>query len=61
MNFKDNISFSIAIDGGAASGKSTASKIIAKAFNLKLLTSGELYRYVAYKMIIDKKDRWEGF
>ena len=50
------IKFSIAIDGGAASGKSTASKIIAKKFNFKLLTSGELYRFVAFKMIKDKKN-----
>jgi len=55
MNFKKNFTFSIAIDGGAASGKSTGSKIISKTFNFKLLTSGELYRYVAYRIIKDKK------
>jgi len=48
--------FSIAIDGGAASGKSTASKIIAKHFNFKLLNSGRLYRFLAFKMIKDKKN-----
>ena len=47
MKFKKNFTFSIAIDGGAASGKSTGSKIIAKFFNFKLLISGELYRYIA--------------
>ena len=55
MKFKKNFTFSIAIDGGAASGKSTGSKIIAKFFNFKLLISGELYRYIAYKIIKDKK------
>ena len=48
--------FSIAIDGGAASGKSTASKIIAKHFNFKLLNSGKLYRFLAFRMIKDKKN-----
>jgi len=55
MSLKKNFKFSIAIDGGAASGKSTASKFIAKFFNFKLLISGELYRYMAYKLIKDKK------
>ena len=55
MKLNKNIIFSIAIDGGAASGKSTGSKIISKAFKFKLLTSGELYRYVAYRIIKDKK------
>ncbi len=52
---KNKKKFSIAIDGGAASGKSTGSKIIAKTFKFKLLTSGELYRFVAYKMLLNKK------
>ena len=55
MKFKKKFTFSIAIDGAAASGKSTGSKIIAKFFNFKLLISGELYRYVAYRIIKDKK------
>ena len=38
----------IAADGGAGSGKTTASKIIAKEFSLRLLSSGLLYRFVAY-------------
>jgi len=52
---KNNFKFSVAIDGSAASGKTTGSKIIAKYFNFKLLSSGRLYRYLAYKMIKDKK------
>ena len=55
MNFKKNYSFSIAIDGSSASGKTTGSKIIAKNFGFKLLSSGKLYRYVAYKLSKDKK------
>ena len=54
MNFKKNYSFSIAIDGSSASGKTSGSKIIAKNFGFKLLSSGKLYRYVAYKLSKDK-------
>ncbi len=51
---KKKINFSIAIDGSSASGKTTGSKIIAKKFNFKLLSSGKLYRYIAYKIITNK-------
>ena len=46
-----NIKFSIAIDGSSASGKTTGSKFIAKKFTFKLLSSGKLYRFIAYKII----------
>ena len=46
-----NIIFSIAVDGSSASGKTTGSKFISKKFNFKLLSSGKLYRYLAYKII----------
>jgi len=46
-----NIFFSIAVDGGSASGKTTGSKLISKKFNFKLLSSGKLYRYLSYKII----------
>ena len=52
---KKNIIFSIAIDGGSASGKTTGSKIISKKFKFKLLSSGKLYRYLAYKIIKNNK------
>ena len=52
---KKNIKFSIAIDGGSASGKTTGSKIISKKFKFKLLSSGKLYRYLAYKIIKNNK------
>ena len=48
---RKNFNFSIAVDGSSASGKSTGSKYISKKFNFKLLSSGKLYRYMAYKII----------
>ena len=39
--------FTIAIDGGSASGKTTGGKFIAKNFGFKILSSGKLYRYLA--------------
>jgi len=43
----NNNIFTIAIDGGSASGKTTGSKLIAKNFGFKILSSGKLYRYLA--------------
>ena len=37
----------ISCDGGAASGKTTGAKLIAKKYNLKFLSSGMLYRYAS--------------
>ena len=48
---KKKFTFSIAIDGSSASGKTTGSKIIANNFNFKLLSSGKLYRYLAYRLL----------
>ena len=42
-----NKSIQISCDGGAATGKSTGAKMIAKKYNLKFLSSGLLYRYAA--------------
>ena len=47
--------FAIAIDGSSASGKTAGSKIISKKFKFKLLSSGKLYRYLAYKIIKNNK------
>ena len=41
----------ITCDGGAATGKSTGAKLIAKKFNLSFLSSGLLYRYAGYLII----------
>ena len=51
----------IAVDGSSASGKTTASKIISKKFKLKLLSSGKLYRYIAYKIIKNKSKHDKNF
>ncbi len=46
-----NRSIQISCDGGAATGKSTGAKMIAKKYNLKFLSSGLLYRYVSYLLL----------
>ncbi len=48
---KNNYIFLIGVDGSSASGKTTGSKIIAKRFGFKLLSSGKLYRYLALRII----------
>jgi CMP/dCMP kinase len=55
MKLKNNIRLLITCDSGAGAGKTTAAKYISKRFKLNLLTSGLLYRYVAYKLIVLKK------
>ena len=55
MKLKNNIRLLITCDSGAAAGKTTAAKYLSKRYNLSLLTSGLLYRHVAYKLIISKK------
>ena len=44
----------ISCDGGAATGKSTGAKMIAKKYKLKFLSSGLLYRYAAFLLIKHK-------
>ena len=41
----------VSCDGGAATGKSTGAKLLAKKYNLKFLSSGLLYRYASYLII----------
>ena len=41
----------ITCDGGAATGKSTGAKMIAKKYKLAFLSSGLLYRYVSYLIL----------
>ena len=55
MKLKNNIKLLITCDSGAAAGKTTAAKYLSKRYNLNLLTSGLLYRYVAYRLMISKK------
>jgi cytidylate kinase len=49
-----NKMFKISCDGGAATGKSTGAKMLAKKYNLKFLSSGLLYRYASFLLITDK-------
>ena len=44
----------IACDGESASGKSTAAKLVAKKYKLKLVNSGLFYRYASYLIIKHK-------
>ena len=55
IKLKNNIRLLIAMDGGASSGKTTGGKLIAKKYGFKLLTSGLLYRFIAYKLLKNKK------
>jgi len=55
MKLKNNIKLLITCDSGAGAGKTTASKYLSNKFNLKLLTSGLLYRYIAYKLLTNKE------
>lgn len=51
MKLKKIDDFIISCDGGAASGKTTGAKLIAKKYNLKFLSSGMLYRYAGYLLL----------
>ena len=46
----------ISCDGGAASGKTTGARLLAKKYRLKFLSSGMLYRYASY-LILKKKPK----
>ncbi|MDR0384109.1 MAG: (d)CMP kinase [Christensenellaceae bacterium] len=46
----------IAIDGGAASGKTTAAKGLSRRLGIPVLTSGIIYRAIAFWMIENKID-----
>ncbi len=46
--------FQISCDGGAATGKSTGAKMIAKKYKLKFLSSGLLYRYASLLVLKNK-------
>tara|TARA_X000000950_G_scaffold132976_1_gene165676 strand:+ start:206 stop:862 length:657 start_codon:yes stop_codon:yes gene_type:complete len=46
-----NKSIQISCDGGAATGKSTGAKMVAKKYKLKFLSSGLLYRYASFLIL----------
>ena len=50
MKYK-NRSIQISCDGGAATGKTTGAKLIAKKYGLSFLSSGLLYRYSSYLIL----------
>ena len=50
MRYKGKI-LQISCDGGAATGKSTGAKMVAKKYNLKFLSSGLLYRYASFLIL----------
>ncbi len=51
MKKRKLVSLIISCDGGAASGKTTGAKLVAKKYGLKFLSSGVLYRYASYLLI----------
>lgn len=53
LKLKNNY-IQISCDGGAATGKSTGAKLIAKKFKLKFLSSGLLYRYASFLLLNNK-------
>ena len=53
---RKNKKLQISCDGGAATGKSTGAKMIAKKYRLKFLSSGLLYRYAGF-LLIKKKPK----
>ena len=55
MKLNSNVCLLITCDSSAGAGKTTAAKYLSKRFGLSLLTSGLLYRFVAYKLMISKR------
>ena len=54
LKLKNLHKFTIAVDGSAASGKTTGAKLIAKKYGMKFLSSGLLYRYASYQILKHK-------
>jgi len=50
LKYKDK-SIQISCDGGAATGKTTGAKLLAKKYGLSFLSSGLLYRYASYLIL----------
>ena len=53
MKFKSK-ALRIACDGGAASGKSLAAKLVGQKYGLYVLNSGIFYRYASFLIIKHK-------
>tara|TARA_Y100000590_G_scaffold432571_1_gene548724 strand:+ start:4780 stop:5472 length:693 start_codon:yes stop_codon:yes gene_type:complete len=57
LKLKKNIKLLVAADGGAASGKTTAAKLLSKKYGLKFLSSGLLYRFISYELLNNNKSK----
>jgi len=57
LKLKKSTRLLIACDGGAASGKTTAAKLLSRKYNLDFLSSGLLYRYISYKLLNNKYNK----
>ena len=55
MKLNSKVRLLITCDSSAGAGKTTAAKYLSERFGLSLLTSGLLYRFVAYKLMISKR------
>ena len=55
MKLNRKVRLLVTCDSSAGAGKTTAAKYLSRRFGLSLLTSGLLYRYVAYKLMILKR------
>lgn len=53
---QNNVNFAIAIDGPAASGKSTLARLLAEKLHLLMVNSGAMYRAVTWKVLKDGID-----
>ena len=60
MKFK-NKALRIACDGGAASGKSLAAKLVGQKYGLYVLNSGIFYRYASFLIIKHKPKKITSF
>ena len=54
LKLKNKHKFLVAVDGSAASGKTTGAKKIAKKYGLKFLSSGLLYRFASFQILKNK-------
>ena len=52
-----NKNLKITCDGGAATGKSTGAKLIAKKYGLSFMSSGLLYRYASFLILKQLKSK----
>ncbi len=55
MKSKKIKNFILTVDGKSGSGKSTAAKLLSKKYKIPLLSSGQLYRWAAKKLIERKQ------